>query len=185
MDSAERAEGYCRAPVIVAFSGGIGSGKSSVSKLVAELIGWPRVSCGDYVRSVAMSRGLGLERGDLQLLGAELMADPTAFCKGVLDQANWEPGKSLLIDGIRHAEALDAIKVLVSPATTKSVFLGASSARRTEQTGIENMEELDSHSTELQVSDLEHTADFVLDASQDPVSLAEQTATWIASQDAV
>ena len=57
------------------------------------------------------------------------MADPTAFCKGALDQANWEPGQSLLIDGIRHAEALDAIKVLVSPATTKSVFLSASNAR--------------------------------------------------------
>ena len=46
--------------MIVTFSGGIGSGKSRVSKLVAELMGWPRVSCGDYVRSVALSRGLDL-----------------------------------------------------------------------------------------------------------------------------
>ncbi len=42
--------------VIVAFSGAIGAGKSSISKAVAQGLGCSRVSFGDYVRSVRIKQ---------------------------------------------------------------------------------------------------------------------------------
>ena len=43
-------------PVVLAFAGGIASGKSTLSSGVSRALGWPRVSFGDYVRRVARER---------------------------------------------------------------------------------------------------------------------------------
>ena len=56
-------------PVVLVFSGQIGSGKSRLSSGVAKALGWSYASFGDYIRSVAHSQGLDDTREILQELG--------------------------------------------------------------------------------------------------------------------
>jgi len=61
-------------PAVVAFAGAIGSGKTALSKRVAELLHWPRVSFGDYIRKIAEKNGQDpKDRGVLQKLGQALV----------------------------------------------------------------------------------------------------------------
>jgi len=105
-------------PLILAFSGGIGSGKSTLSSGVAEALEWPRVSFGRYVRAVALDRGLDAEsREVLQEVGESLItAGWVPFCRAVLTQADWRPERSLVVDGIRHVEALQTLRALAAPS---------------------------------------------------------------------
>lgn len=171
---------------VVCFAGGIGSGKSAVSGRVATLLGWPRVGFGDYVRTVARERGLDEARETLQEIGAELVAkNLERFCQSVLKQAKRSTDESLVVDGIRHVEVLDAVRRLVSPARLVLIFidvdLAVRKARLLEE-GINGVRlgELESHSTEIQVGDrLRNAADLVVDGSRPPKTLANEIATLI------
>jgi hypothetical protein len=46
-----------------------------------------------------------------------------AFCGAVLDEALWAPGRSVILDGVRHAEALSTLRDLVSPQRVVLVFV--------------------------------------------------------------
>ncbi|HMP06718.1 MAG TPA: AAA family ATPase, partial [Lacipirellulaceae bacterium] len=72
----------------LAFSGHIGSGKSTLSRAVADAIGAARVSFGDHVRAVARHQGEPETRERLQAIGEALVASKmNDFCQSVLDQA--------------------------------------------------------------------------------------------------
>src|SRR4051812_46776907 len=105
---------------VVAFSGGIKGGKSSVSREVAARLEWPRVGFGDEVRSVVRSRSLDpCDRDTLQAVGQELVdTNARGFCQHVLSQAGsrWIPGGDLIIDGLRHVEVATALRELVKPS---------------------------------------------------------------------
>lgn len=78
---------------VVGFAGKMGSGKTTISSLTAQTLGWARVGFGDYVRSVARQRGLDASRGTLQALGESLLADGSeGFCRDVLAQTDWRLG---------------------------------------------------------------------------------------------
>lgn len=95
----------------IGISGRIGAGKSTVAQELAALLGWPKVSFGDYVRAAARERGLGTDRAVLQDLGQRLIDergfDP--FVADVLAAAGIDPAQPFVIEGIRHAGALDAL----------------------------------------------------------------------------
>lgn len=120
------------APCVLAFAGAIGSGKSTVSAAVASELGWPRASFGDYVRAEARRRGLDASSRDvLQALGETLISEGwDTFCAGVLRQADWRPGTPLVIDGIRHIEAIDTLAKLTAPSSIRLVYLEASEEER-------------------------------------------------------
>ena len=102
--------------MVLAFSGKIGSGKTSISKAVAAYLKWPRVSFGDYVRLIANQRQLSHERKDLQRLGEELLStDIDSFCQAVLAQAD-RPEGNLIIDGVRHELVIKVLRGLVRPS---------------------------------------------------------------------
>jgi cytidylate kinase len=112
--------------VVIAIAGRIGSGKSSISIILASELGWKRASFGDFVRSVAAKRGQEPCREVLQEIGAELEAnDPSAFCKEVLASAGWRSGEAVVIDGIRHESILAILKKLVAPLPVFFVYLEA------------------------------------------------------------
>lgn len=145
-------------PVAVAFSGRLGTGKSSISTALAEDMGLKRVSFGDFVRSIARIRGMEPSRQVLQDIGAELESqDAVAFCRNVLKAGGWNPGEPVVIDGIRHARVLSVLRELVAPVPIFFVFLDAenqSREQRLSQRDSINSETLavaESHSTEHDV----------------------------------
>ncbi len=161
--------------LIVAFSGAIGTGKSNVSRKVQEILGWPRVSFGDYVRKQAHE--LGQDQNDrvvLQRLGQALVQRNTReFAKNVLDQiTGWETGPGILVDGLRHVEVRQALIDIVGVPNFRLVFLSldeASRRRRAEasrQIPPSQLIRYDQDITEAQISRiLPAYADVKLDAA--------------------
>lgn len=161
--------------LVIGFSGKIASGKTALSTYVAEQLGWPRVSFGDYVRSVAQQKGLGLDRNVLQDLGAKLLkSDPYSFCRSVLCEADWSPGQSLIVDGIRHYEIINHIKTIIAPSQFCLVVVATSEferharlrSRASYDLKIQNT--IESHSTEFDVNNtLPMHADLIVDGTEE------------------
>lgn len=161
-------------PIIVCFSGRIAIGKTSVSRALAERLDCPWTGFGDYVRAIATKRGLDSESRDvLQDTGASLIAEQgfRLFCSNVVAAANWSGDCPLIIDGIRHIEALQTIKELLAPSQVVLVHLAVESEEalydRTMLRGIEFAERVtwETHSTERQVlSTLPEKADLIVSA---------------------
>ena len=159
-------------PLVVAFSGKSGSGKSTISTSLADRLGWKRASFGGYVRRVAAERGLTESIESLQDLGAELVANGLAqFCRGVLEAANWRTGEPLIVDGVRHSEVLETLRALTAPSRVILVFVTVGEAERfarLQDRGMKDQSRLakiESHSIERQVQDaLRALADLVVDS---------------------
>lgn len=174
--------------LVLAFSGRIASGKSHLSTSVSAALGWPRVSFGDYVRAVARQRHLDTTRRSLQTLGEAIIVEKgwENYCRSVLAQIQWRPGQSLVVDGVRHAEALHWLKCIVSPLNVILVLLEVDEASRKSrlktregQLGT-NLEQLDLHSTEVQVTGvLKNLADLVLDSTEPVSELTSKVVRWI------
>jgi len=118
--------------IVVGFAGAIGSGKTAISTAIAEARNLPRVSFGDFVRAEARRRGLDdTSREVLQGLGEVLIVEGwEAFCAKVLDQAAWQPGQSLVVEGIRHAAAVHTLRAIVAPVPFVLIFLNADEETR-------------------------------------------------------
>ena len=114
--------------IVLGFSGPIASGKTTISMKLAKHLGCPRVSFGDYVRKVASERGLDvLSRDVLQNVGESLIREGwKKFCSSVLEQVKWEPGGTLVVDGVRHKEALTNLKELTAPSKMFLIYVTAS-----------------------------------------------------------
>ena len=167
--------------LVLCFSGGIASGKTTVASAVAERFGLGSASFGRFVRSTAKARGVPEERERLQALGESLIEQMgwQGFCRAVLDAASWKPGSSLVIDGIRHVDAVETIRVLVAPVPTKLIFVDVPQevrqARAEDRPGdVTDLARADAHSTEKDVHHvLKARADLVLDGKREPTSLLE------------
>jgi dephospho-CoA kinase len=175
--------------LVLAFSGAIASGKTSVSTTVARLLGCPRVSFGEQVRRVAEEQGLPASREQLQALGESLVREqPGDFCRAVLRQADWRPETGLVIDGVRHSEILDELRALVRPCELRLVFINADkhtrAARRPGRGETpEGLSALDAHSTERQVlGALPKIADLLVDGTRDIEVLADEIVRWVRHQ---
>ena len=173
---------------VIAFAGPIGSGKSTVSVAIAEALGLSRASFGDHVRSVAKQRGLTQDRETLQLIGSELIENGWGpFCKAVLSQAGWKKGDSIIVDGIRHSEAIEALRQMTAPLKFILFFISIEEEDRQSRLmskGIIDKREkskVESHSTEAQVNSLRSKASLVLDGTQPILELVRQIIGFISS----
>ncbi len=145
-------------PLLLAFAGSIGSGKSTLAQAVGDILGWPVVSFGDYVRRVAVQRGSGESRAALQAVGEALIAEgwPT-FCAAVLTQGSWTAGQPLIVDGIRHSEAVETLQRLVTPLPVRLVVIDVAVTTRTARIQnrgrevVADLAQIENHSTEIQV----------------------------------
>jgi cytidylate kinase len=159
-------------PMIVCFSGRIGSGKTTVSIEVAKRLGLPRASFGDYVRSAATSKGLdSTAREILAPLGEQIIEELgwDEFCRRVLQASGWDGSSGLIVDGIRHLQALQQIQAITSPLPVLLVHLQLSRDAlvnsRQKGKGVEQLAGAEKHSTEIQVTEqLPNAADLLLDA---------------------
>jgi dephospho-CoA kinase len=177
--------GGCMKSTVLGFSGGIASGKSTLSEAVALSLGCPRVSFGGFMRAEAKRRGISTDREALQALGEELVArDPDGLCRSVLAQTGWIPGGPLVVDGIRHVAIADRVRKIACPSEfrlvhvdTDGVARGARFTARGED--FSRLAEFDAHSTERDVKrGLPEIADLVVDGNQSIESLIEQVDRW-------
>ena len=158
---------------VLAVAGVIASGKTTISRHIATALGWPWASFGAYVRGEAQRRGLPNDRLTLQHLGDELIGfglEP--FCYGVLAEAGWQAGLSVVLDGIRHAHVVYTLRALVNPQPLILAFVSIPEdirAIRLQARGIDlsTQQQYDHHANEADVlTTLPQLADIVLDGSQ-------------------
>jgi len=177
-------------PLVVAFAGKIGSGKTTITKSLAEALGWSRTGFGDYVRKVVREQGLASTRENLQRVGTEMLRrDVNNFCKSVLSNGGWQPGENLIIDGLRHVETIEVIRKAVRPADLRTVYIYVpEKARlaRLRQRGdgdegtISNVER---HSSEQQVdSILRSRVDLLVEGSRPVEAIVAELAEWVRTQ---
>lgn len=109
-------------------------------------------------------------RESLQVVGEELEAkDAARFCRAVLDDAGWNAGKPVVVEGIRHVRILDVLKSLVAPQPVFLVYLQAPDElrrARLQERGAQEaqyLERAETHSTERDViAELPQLADLLL-----------------------
>lgn len=175
--------------IAIAFAGPIASGKSTLSASVSDTFGWPLASFGDFVRRVAEACGLDQSRKSLQFVGDALVNHACrAFCEAVLRVAGWRPGVDLVVEGIRHLEALETLESIVLPSRLYLVYVSLGDAERRERLRARraadslSIEELERHPTEEQVKTiLFNRADFVLDNDRPEEVVATEIVEWIRS----
>lgn len=172
---------------VVAICGRIGSGKTTLSKDLAEFLGWPRASFGDYVRSVVQKRGLDPTRENLQVIGTQLLeSDPSAFCRSVLLSCEQKPGRDFVIDGLRHLRTIPIIEKLIAPSPMKILHVWVSEEirlRRLRERGegdAASVARIESHSSEQELDSIVRLAGLHLrgDAAREE-NVAEVKA-WLA-----
>ena len=117
-----------------------------------------RASFGDDVRMYAKSQGLEESRDVLQEVGEGLVdKGPEDFCHSVLAHFGWHSGEPLVIDGVRHARIVDALRKIVAPLELRLVFIDVSEdarlkrLRKTDSEVIARIQDIESHSTEQEV----------------------------------
>lgn len=175
---------------VIAFSGKLGSGKTTVSSAVAVTLGWARVGFGDYVRSVVRKRGLGETREVLQQVGTELLeVDPRAFCRAVLSSAGKIYPTNLIIDGLRHIRTISIIRDLISPVSLKIVSISIPEEirryRLEQRDGDDaaSINTIEAHSSEQEVDIIRSEfADLVVDGKKSVEILVNEVAAWIKVQ---
>ena len=138
---------------VIGFSGRIKSGKTTISQAVATALSFPRASFGDYVREEAKRRELDPDsRSILQDLGETLIAQGwSQFCRDVLATVAWQPGSPLVVDGIRHAEAVRELTLIAAPLPFVLVHVAIDEQVRTDRLEDQHLRELaiaELHSTE-------------------------------------
>ena len=162
----------------IVICGRIGSGKSTVSAMLASDLSIQVVSFGDYVRQMARRGGRPATRSTLQNLGDCLYQrlGASGLLQGTLEMAGIDKDETVIFDGVRHIDVLSEIRQRAGK--TVAVYLDASPEvryqRRRSQgpTGIswQEFEAIDNHSVEGEIGALAELCDFVADASQ-PLSL--------------
>jgi dephospho-CoA kinase len=172
--------------VILALAGQIASGKTKLSSELAQRLSWKRGSFGDYLRHIASVYGLPDSREHLQKLGDEIIQSSwSEFCQKVLNHSTWQSGENLVIDGIRHVEALENLKTICSPQLVHLIFINTANElryARLQQRAAPELHELaryEQHSSETQSHVLKARADLVLDGSKSTEDLVFDLLDWI------
>ena len=173
--------------VVLGFSGKIGTGKTTISSGVANVLGWPRVSFGDFIRSEAQRRGLEFTREALQSIGASLVdGNSERFCRSVLSQANWKPGQNLIVDGVRHAKIAYTLRQIVLPSDFSLVFITLNESVRRKRLATSELcylTQIEANTTEVQVGTLLlELADLVVDGNSAVGVLVDEIAEWVRQQ---
>ena len=175
--------------IAVGVAGRIGSGKTTLASELARRLGCPGASFGEYVRSIAQTRGLdSTDRSVLQDLGDELISDGwTPFAQAVLDHAGYTSGP-VVIDGVRHPSAIDTLRPLLSPTNLVLIAVDVSDEERQsrlQNRGLESIDigTADAHANESEVDSVIQAADFVVPVHMTVDEASAAVLRWI-SRDA-
>jgi dephospho-CoA kinase len=158
-------------PFVIGLSGKRGSGKTSVSQVLASRLNVKLVQFSQLVKTKALVMGYSNEIDDLQIVGELLAKNPNDFCQELLSFCNWNLRESLIIDGIRHLQIVNVLKESVSPCpfflisiTLDETFRYERLIKRDNYTK-KQITEFDSHSTEQQIELLIQESDLVVNGN--------------------
>lgn len=173
--------------LVVAISGKLRSGKTSVSKELSRQLGWPRVAFGDYVRAeVESAGGDPMCRRALQDYGLRRVeADPLGFCSCVLGQIEYDYHTNLIVDGVRHKAALESIRQLCMPMQTRLVYIKCTDKVRYERANNLRIDDnlfsqQNQHPVELESEGvLEDMASFIADCEDEPTEIVRSVIEYI------
>jgi len=172
-------------PTILVLAGGIGSGKTTISRALAERFGWNQVNCGSVIRAKALRVGLpSNDRHVLQDLVLEwVKRDVTEFSKAILEAGCWQAGQSLLVDGVRNRAVVEGLRQLTSPSITAVVYLEACIGTRRGRVRVRNeAEDLshgEAHAVEIEATTLREIAALIVDAEGSTVRAVDEIAQWL------
>jgi dephospho-CoA kinase len=172
---------------VVAISGRIGSGKTTLSKDLAAALGCARASFGEYVKSMVQQRGLEPTRENLQVIGTQLLqSDSAAFCTSVLSSCGWKPGQGLVIDGLRHLRTIPIIEKLIAPSHMMIVRVWLTEEirlRRLKERGegdAVNVARIESHSSEQELESITQLAALHLRGDAARQTNVAEVQAWLA-----
>jgi hypothetical protein len=175
--------------VVIAISGSLRSGKTTLALALAETLQCPRASFGDYVRSKADEAGLGHDRATLQDLGERLieLEGWQAFCEHTLGNAGANGHTApLVVDGLRHAPALYALREIFAPVRVVLTHVNAGDEQaRTRRLEPDASDErpiaaIEAHSTERDTKQLlPGLADLHISASGGVDVACQETMSWL------
>jgi hypothetical protein len=162
------------------FAGKLGAPRSETSKAVAEHLGLPRASFGEYMRDYAGKRGLPVTREVLQEIGDDLVKkDAELLCDKVLSRADWTKGSPIVIDSIRHDEVLPVLESRLAPIPFGFICVDLEwdvqqkrwdKNKEAEQRDLpfhKTLEELQTHDAEIDIiTSFIQKADLVVDGSK-------------------
>lgn len=174
-------------PCVLAFSGPIASGKTTIAKSLSKALEWKYASFGDFVRAEAVLRGKNLEsREVLQEIGNDLISQGWGiFCKAVLDGADWKSGEGLVIDGIRHVDGMQVLKGIVVPLDVYLIYITIDKDVRSQRLVDKNIQphdliHIEQHSTEVQVPNaLLSLADIILNGGDIADNIVATLKEWL------
>lgn len=159
-------------PVIACFAGQIGSGKTTYAKALAREMGAIYINFGDIIRKIAANQGKDKYRETLQKIGQDILINKGAYnLVSSLDDyyADIKSGKSIVFDGVRHREVLDAINRTFGES--KLLFVKSKELERWERYNKRTNEALTLHDfkkvcskpVESEIYSLLDNADYVID----------------------
>jgi adenylate kinase family enzyme len=161
----------------------MGAGKSTLARALSDALGVPRISFGEYIRSVLRQRGIQESRTALQGLGESLVEDDArGFTTAVLSGL-WKEGA--VVDGIRHVEVLQAIRDTAAPLPVVLVYVDVDEAvrkQRLAERGMspEEIDAADAHSTEQQVGgELREMAALRVHGDRDLAEAVRLVSDWV------
>ena len=155
-------------------AGKIGSGKSTVVRAIAEMLGLKIVSFGDLIRAKASERYHHQDRQTLQQIGYELFVSEGSrkLLAAALENAGVESGESVVFDGVRNLLVLDEIKATTETMVTFYLEVDdfhrferyVSKSRLSSSTTFGDFQFIDGHPIESGISRLASNADLIIDA---------------------
>jgi dephospho-CoA kinase len=173
--------------VALGISGRIGSGKTSLAVMLSEQLGCSKASFGDYVRSVAVHRGLDAnDRAVLQEVGDGLIATGwRSFCTAVLSSAGYSDG-SVIVDGIRHLEAARTLRAILDPIPWYLIAVDTGQEARMTRLladGIDHTHasQADAHHNEEEIEPVIRSADLIVSGEGTPTDVLEAVTRWLST----
>ena len=165
---------------VILLAGKRGCGKTTIASAL-EQRGFARASFGSFVRAVATLRRVGNDVPALEALGTKLIAELgwESFCRQVL--AGTEAANRVVVNGIRHCAARDAIRRIVLPRRAALVFVEVDEDERTRRLLVRGRAGDDPRAAEMSddLAQLREEADLLIDGASNQG--ANQVLTYLRS----
>jgi dephospho-CoA kinase len=161
--------------LLLCAAGEIASGKTTLTQeLLDSLPDAARVSFGDVVRRRATETGMELNRSTLQHMGEQLVAGGWASFVALLASEVTTDPEVLIVDGIRHLAALDALRAQFPARKMILIYLDSDRQQQAARLAARGEDRASlAHPVERELSMVRDLADLVLS----PESLEQQVAT--------